>query len=65
MYSTSESKRSRVDAWSKIKAKLYSWSRVKANIKQINTLTEDEDRSTIYRSLIAVNTIAFLCVFNL
>ena len=43
-HSTSESKRSRVAAWSKIKAKLY-WSRVKANIKQVNTLTEDEDRS--------------------
>ena len=30
------------------KAKLYSWSRVKANIKQVNTLTEDEDQSTGY-----------------
>ena len=48
MYSTPESKRSRVAAQSKVKAKLYSWSRVKANIKQVNTLTEDEDRSTGY-----------------
>ena len=48
MYSTPQSNRSRVAAQSKVKTKLYSWSRVKANIKQVNTLTEDEDRSTGY-----------------
>ena len=48
MHLTPESKRSKVAAWSKVKAKLYSWSRVRANIKQVNTLTEDEDRSTGY-----------------
>ena len=45
MYSTPESKQA---AQSKVKEKLYSQSRVKANIKQVNTLTEDEDRSTGY-----------------
>ena len=45
MYSIPESKRSRVAAYSKVKAKLYSRLRVKANIKQVNTLTKDEDQS--------------------